>query len=100
MLHLAHHQPAPLQESPASWYEDTGQTASGEHFYYGVANKSLRFGTRIRFFYRGRTVVGTVDDRGPYVGDRVWDLNQNTARVLGFAGVGTVFWRLCGSTSC
>ena len=38
----------------------------------------------------GRTVVATVDDRGPYVGGRTFDLNQNTAAALGFAGVGTV----------
>jgi rare lipoprotein A (peptidoglycan hydrolase) len=32
-----------------------------------------------------------VDDRGPYVGGREWDFNQNLAAALGFAGVGTVW---------
>jgi rare lipoprotein A (peptidoglycan hydrolase) len=39
----------------------------------------------------GRTVTAVVDDRGPYVGGRQWDLNQNTAGALGFGGVGTVW---------
>jgi rare lipoprotein A (peptidoglycan hydrolase) len=32
-----------------------------------------------------------VDDRGPFVGGRDWDLNQNTAAALGFGGVGAVW---------
>ena len=32
----------------------------------------------------GRTVTAVVDDRGPYVAGREWDLNQNTAAALGF----------------
>ena len=75
----------------ASWYDDAGATASGYHAYYGVANVSLPFGTKVTFRYGGRTVTATVDDRGPYVGGRTWDLNQNTASALGFDGVGTVW---------
>jgi rare lipoprotein A (peptidoglycan hydrolase) len=37
-----------------------------------------------------REVTATVDDRGPFVGGRTWDLNQNTAAALGFGGVGSV----------
>ena len=33
----------------------------------------------------------SVDDRGPYVGGREWDLNQNTAGALGFNGVASVW---------
>jgi rare lipoprotein A (peptidoglycan hydrolase) len=36
-------------------------------------------------------VSATVDDRGPYVGGRDWDLNQKTASALGFSGVGQVW---------
>jgi hypothetical protein len=75
----------------ASWYYDGGQTGCGFHAFYGVANKSLPCGTNVTFEYGGRTVTATVDDRGPYVGGRTWDLNQNTAAALGFAGVGTVY---------
>jgi hypothetical protein len=80
-----------FEQSMASWYNDGGQTACGFHATYGVANKSLPCGTHVTFSYGGRTVVATVDDRGPYVGGRTWDLNQNTAAALGFAGVGTVW---------
>lgn len=75
----------------ASWYNDGGNTACGYHAGLGVANRTLPCGTKVRFLYGGRTVTATVDDRGPYVGGRKWDLNQNTAAALGFAGVGTVW---------
>jgi hypothetical protein len=77
--------------SVASWYSDGGATACGFHAQYGVANKGLPCGTHVKFRYGGRTVTATVDDRGPFVGGREWDLNQNTAGALGFGGVGTVW---------
>jgi hypothetical protein len=79
------------QQSLASWYQDGGSTACGFHAGLGVANKSLPCGTKVRFRHAGHTVTATVDDRGPYVGGREWDLNQNTAAALGFDGVGTVW---------
>lgn len=75
----------------ASWYDDGGSTACGFHAYYGVANRTLPCGTRVTFRAGGRTVTATVDDRGPYVYPRTWDLNQNTAAALGFGGVGVVW---------
>ena len=80
-----------FEQTVASWYDDAGTTGCGFHATYGVANKSLPCGTRVTFSYGGRTVVATVDDRGPYVGGRTWDLNQNTAAALGFSGVATVW---------
>jgi hypothetical protein len=88
-LRKAHLVP-PLSYATASWYDDGGTTASGWHAFYGVANKSVAFGTHVLFVYGGRRVEAVVDDRGPYVGGRTWDLNQNTASALGFGGVGTV----------
>jgi len=78
-------------QSLASWYNDGGTTGCGFHAYYGVANVSLPCGTKVTFSYGGRTVNAVVDDRGPYVGGRRWDLNQNTAGALGFSGVGDVW---------
>jgi hypothetical protein len=75
----------------ASWYEDGGNTACGFHAYHGVANRTLPCGTKVAFRYDGHAVTAIVDDRGPYVGGRDWDLNQNTASALGFGGVGTVW---------
>jgi rare lipoprotein A len=77
--------------SVASWYSDGGSTACGFHAYYGVANRDLPCGTQVTFRYGGRSVTATVDDRGPFVGGRDWDLNQNTAGALGFGGVDTVW---------
>jgi hypothetical protein len=74
----------------ASWYNDGGNTACGFHARYGVANRTLPCGTTVAFRYNRRSVTATVDDRGPFVGGRDWDLNQNTAAALGFGGVGTV----------
>jgi peptidoglycan lytic transglycosylase len=78
-------------QSVASWYDDSGATACGFHAGYGVANRTLPCGTKVRFRYGGRAVTAVVDDRGPFVGGRDWDLNQNTAGALGFGGVGTVW---------
>jgi len=76
----------------ASWYNDGGHTtACGFHAGDGVANRTLPCGTKVVFRYGGRTVTATVDDRGPYVGGRDWDLNQNTAAALGFGDVGQVW---------
>ena len=75
----------------ASWYQDGGATACGFHAEYGVANLSLPCGTKVTFLYHGHKVTATVDDRGPYVGGRKWDLNQNTAGALGFGGVASVW---------
>ena len=73
-------------------------TACGFHAGYGVANSTLPCGTKVTFRYGGRTVTAVVDDRGPFVGGREWDLNQNTAGALGFGGVATVWsTRVVGS---
>lgn len=94
-FHAQHHKPKPkYHRAVASWYNDAGSTASGWHARYGVANKYLKFGTRIKFLYRHRKVTAIVDDRGPYVAGRTWDLNQNTAHALGFDGVQTVSYQI------
>jgi rare lipoprotein A len=80
-----------FRESLASWYNDGGSTACGFHAGLGVANKVLPCGTKVIFRYGGRTLTATVDDRGPYVSGREWDLNQNTANALGFGGVGAIW---------
>ncbi len=79
------------RQAGASWYNDGGNTACGFHAYYGVANRTLPCGTKVSLRYNGRSVTATVDDRGPFVGGREWDLNQNTASALGFGGVGAVW---------
>jgi rare lipoprotein A len=81
------------QPAIASWYYDAGlATGCGFNARYGVANKTLPCGTKVQLKYGGRTVLATVDDRGPYVYGRTWDLGQSTRAALGFdGGVGTVW---------
>jgi len=90
------------QSAKASWYGPGfygRTTASGAVLTQGmmnVAHKSLPFGTRIQFEYKGRTAVAVVNDRGPYIHGRVFDLGPGTAQALGFGGVGTVKYRILG----
>jgi rare lipoprotein A (peptidoglycan hydrolase) len=77
----------PMYTQLASWYNDAGETACGFHAYLGVANKVLPCGTKVRFSYHGRSAEAVVQDRGPYIDGRVWDLNEGLAGTLGFDGV-------------
>jgi rare lipoprotein A len=73
-----------------SWYYDAGNTACGFHATYGIASRTLPCGSKVTLSYAGRTVTATVDDRGPFVYSRLYDLNQTTAAALGMNGVATV----------
>ena len=76
----------------ASWYNDrSGRTASGMRHTYGVAHRTLPFGTRIRVtnLSNGKSIVAVVTDRGPFVRGRTLDVNQNVAHALGFIHNGT-----------
>lgn len=86
--------PPPIEHAIASWYYDAGNTACGFHAGMGVANRTLPCGTRVTFYFGGRSVNAVVDDRGPYVYPREWDLNQTVAGALGFTGVATVGYRI------
>ncbi len=78
-------------QSVASWYDDGGQTACGFHAALGVASPGLPCGTHVAFMFAGHHVTAVVDDRGPFVPGRDWDLNQTTAQALGFGGVGALW---------
>ena len=77
----------------ASWYGPGFHgrtTANGERYnQYGltVAHKSLPFGTRLRICYQGCVVV-RVNDRGPYIGPREFDLSQGAAARIGLIDPG------------
>ncbi len=55
-----------------------------------VANKTLPCGTHVRVCLtrHGPCADATVEDRGPYVAGREWDLNIAVARAIGFLSVG------------
>ena len=85
------------RRSAASWYGPGfygNRTACGRTLgrgTVGVAHKSLPCGTRVTLRYRGRTVVVPVIDRGPYAGNREYDLTAATKQRLGFGSTGTVW---------
>jgi rare lipoprotein A len=56
----------------------------------GVANKSLPCGSKVTLRYRGRSVTVPVIDRGPFAGNREYDLTAATKAKLGFPSTGTV----------
>jgi rare lipoprotein A len=81
----------------ASFYgnEAGSKTASGQRFNQNAmtaAHRSLPFGTRLRVTHGGRSVVVTINDRGPFIRGRVLDLSTGAARAIGLtsAGVGRV----------
>jgi rare lipoprotein A len=80
----------------ASFYHDRFQgrtTANGERFdqkAYSAAHRSLPFGTEVRVTRvdTGRSVVVTINDRGPFKKGRVVDLSRQAARDLGMVDKG------------
>lgn len=56
----------------------------------GVAHKSMPCGTRLTVRYRGRSVRVKVIDRGPYAGDREFDLTAATKNRIRFPSTGRV----------
>jgi rare lipoprotein A (peptidoglycan hydrolase) len=90
---IKRHATAVMRMTPTvvSWYYDEGDTACGFHAEYGVANKTLPCGTKVMLSYGGRSITATVDDRGPFVYGRSFDLDQRCASALGMWGVATVY---------
>jgi rare lipoprotein A len=77
-------------------------TASGERFdkeRLTAAHRTLPFGScvRVQSVATGRSVNVRVNDRGPFVGNRIIDLSEAAARELGMisAGVGEVKLSRC-----
>jgi len=86
----------------ASWYGQPhhgNPTASGEIFDQEAAtgaHRTLPFGTRIRVenLDNGRSAILTINDRGPFVKDRILDVSRRVARELGMLGLGTARVRI------
>lgn len=81
----------------ASWYGKDfhgRKTANGERYnMYAMtaAHKLLPLGTKVRVTHlgNGRSIVVRVNDRGPFVGNRIIDLSYGGAQKLGMLGTGT-----------
>ena len=84
----------------ASWYGPgfyNNKTASGERFNASemtAAHKTLPFGTKVKVTHvkTGKSVIVTINDRGPHIKGRVVDLSEKAAYKLGIKdkGIGRV----------
>jgi rare lipoprotein A len=79
----------------ASYYgnESGSRTASGQRMNPSAmtaAHRTLPFGTKVRVTHGSRSVVVTINDRGPFIRGRVLDLSTGAARAIGLPGVGRV----------
>ena len=77
----------------ASFYgnESGSKTASGQRFNQNAmtaAHRTLPFGTKLRVTHGDRSVVVTINDRGPFIRGRVLDLSTGAARAVGLTGAG------------
>jgi rare lipoprotein A len=89
--------PADAQSGIASVYstESGSRTASGARLNPGAltaAHRTLPLGSHVRVTNRsnGRSVVLTINDRGPFVRGRIIDVTPAAARTLGFSGLASV----------
>lgn len=86
----------------ASWYGPgfNGRlSASGEVFNQNAltaAHRNLPFGTMVRVtnLNNGRSVIVRINDRGPYVGNRILDLSAGAAQQIGMISTGVAPIRL------
>lgn len=84
------------QTGLAAFYHMTFQgrrTANGESFDHGdltAAHKTLPFGTLVRVtnLHNQKSLIVRVNDRGPMQADRVIDVTQRAAGLLGFVQQG------------
>ena len=56
----------------------------------GVANRTLKCGTKVTIYFRGEELVVPVIDRGPYANHADWDLTIGTATALGITANSTI----------
>ncbi len=86
--------PGYVEEGTASHYKEgwfifPGKTAIGESLWfwsYTGAHKTLPLPCRVRVtnLKNHRSVVIRINDRGPYIGDRILDVTEPVAKDLGF----------------
>ena len=84
------------QRGTASWYGRRfhgNRTSTGERYdmyAMSAAHPTLPIPSyaRVTNLGNGRSIVVRVNDRGPYVGDRIIDLSVQSAKLLGFHGRG------------
>lgn len=96
---IAHeHPPAAVKivktyKAKVSWYKYGRKTANGEVFNpnkFTVAHKTLPYGTLVRFTNpeTNTRIIARVNDRGPFIKGREFDITVKCAVVLGMKKTG------------
>lgn len=91
-----------IEEGVASWYGnpfDGHRTSSGEIYdmhAFTAAHRTLPFGAMVRVtnLDNDRQTEVRINDRGPFVANRVIDLSLSAAQAIGMVGPGTAHVRL------
>jgi rare lipoprotein A len=91
-----------VEEGVASWYGvpfDGHRTSNGEIYdmhQFTAAHRTLPFGTVVRVtnLRNGKQTEVRINDRGPFVADRVIDLSLSAAQAIEMVGPGTAPVRL------
>jgi rare lipoprotein A len=90
------------EEGVASWYGapfDGRRTSNGEIYnmhQFTAAHRTLPFNALVRVtnLTNGKQTEVRINDRGPFVGNRVIDLSYSAAEAIGMVGPGTAMVRL------
>lgn len=91
-----------IEEGIASWYGpgfNGKKTSNGEVYNqkgYTAAHKNLPLPAYLKVtnLTNGKKVIVRVNDRGPFVGSRIIDLSEGSARAIGMIGTGTARVRI------
>lgn len=86
-----------------SWYgyESGPRTASGECFNpkkFTAAHKHISFGTKVKVtnLKNNKSVIVTINDRGPFVKNRIIDLSKAAAKAIDMKGTQPVSLNIIG----
>lgn len=97
--------PGYVEEGVASHYNETkffifpGKTAIGENMWFWTscgAHKTLPLPCRVKVtnLKNGRSTVVRINDRGPFIGNRILDVTEPVAKKLGFYDAGLTHVRI------
>jgi hypothetical protein len=75
---------------PGFWGRQTACGTVLRRTTIGIANRRLPCGEDVALYYRGRTLIVPVIDRGPYANGADWDMTMATGRALGITGTAKV----------
>ena len=86
---------ASVQKGIASWYGTENRVSSTgkriQHHRPALAHRTLPIGTMVKItnIRTNKSVIATVEDRGPYVYSRIVDVNKAAAKKLDMINSGT-----------